>query len=276
MVRGAVAFAAFSLAAGAFLASPAAMAQRRTMIVPAPLQPRANARVVTTPQPAHVISRSPVPRPVMRPRETRPAVRNGSNIAENRFFSGNRGVGCNGVSIQQLLNPVPPFGFNYQYLNAVDQDLAEKAAIDPATQLALREASRFGCSSLGGGGYVLWGGGYGYPAQGEIEDQPEEAEPAQPQVIVVQVPSTTAGAQAAAPAPSAIEDSAPAEPDEVQFVLVMRDGTQVQTPAFTRSATSIVYITADGARRSIQISDLDKDATIRVNNDRGTPLQLFL
>ena len=285
MLRGALPVLAFSFIAGTFIGSPAATAQRRVVIAPVAAQPREAVRVVTTPQPAHVVSRAPIGRPVIRQRgETRPAMRVTANTRENRFANGNRGFGCNGLSIQQLLNPTPSFGFNYQYLNAVDQDLAEKAAIDPATQLELREAGRFGCATLGGGGYVLWGGGYGYPTPEEVEEQPEESsQPAQPQVIVVQVPATTAaatgmsaGSSTGSSAQSANEASGPAEPDEVQFVLVMRDGTQLQTAAFTRSANSIIYITPEGARRSIQISDLDTDATIRANNERGTQLQLFL
>ena len=286
MLRGALPVLAFALVAGTFLGSPAATAQRRVAVAPMPAQPRETVRVVTSPQPAHVISRLPISRPVVGQREeTHPAARVTTHTRENRFMNGNRGIGCNGVSIQQLLNPTPSFGFNYEYLNAVDQDLAVKAAIDPATQLALREAGRFGCATLGGGGYVLWGGGYGYPTPEDVEEQPEESsEPTQPQVIVVQVPSTTgavatgtsAGSSTGSSAQSANEASESAEPDEVQFVLVMRDGTQLQTAAFTRSANSIIYITSEGARRSIQIPDLDTDATIRANNERGTQLQLSL
>ncbi len=36
----------------------------------------------------------------------------------------------------------------------------------------------------------------------------------------------------------------------------------------------IVYITADGTRRTIAVTDLDSDATVRVNQERGTTLQL--
>jgi hypothetical protein len=38
----------------------------------------------------------------------------------------------------------------------------------------------------------------------------------------------------------------------------------------------IVYITADGSRRTIAAADLDSDATVRINEERGTPLQLPL
>lgn len=34
------------------------------------------------------------------------------------------------------------------------------------------------------------------------------------------------------------------------------------------------YITRDGTRRTLAFSDLDADVTVRVNQERGTPLQL--
>ena len=57
-------------------------------------------------------------------------------------FSGSSFSGS-GATLQQLLDPVPPPGFDYQYLSAIDSDLAEKAFIDPVTQLRLAAARRF-------------------------------------------------------------------------------------------------------------------------------------
>ena len=99
-------------------------------------------------------------------------------------------------------------------------------------------------------------------------DQPAQ----QPQVIVVQAapPSQqTAEQQAAA-------DDSPPLPDVGQFTLVLQNGTQIQAVAFTRVNDRIVYITADGSRRTIAVADLNSDATVRVNEERGTPLQLPL
>jgi hypothetical protein len=256
------------LAAGVLLGSPAADAQRRVIVMSAPVQSRQVVRVAPTAQSAHVISSGPVMHPVNRSHaQVRPAER----ISPERRGNGNYGCGYGaGLSVQQLLDPVPPYGFNYQYLNAVDGNLNIKAAIDPATQLALSEARRYGCGTVGTGGYVLWGGGYGVPE--EVEEDSADSQPApQPQVIVVQVPAA-ASAQPAAVA----EDQAPPLPDEGQFVLVKRDGTQLQAAAFTRSGDAIIYITPDGMRRTISLSDLDTDATIRINGERGTQLQLSL
>ena len=56
----------------------------------------------------------------------------------------------------------------------------------------------------------------------------------------------------------------------------LRNGTQLQTVAFTRAKDRIVYVTTDGLRRTLALADLDTDATIRVNEERGTPLQIQL
>ena len=65
-------------------------------------------------------------------------------------------------------------------------------------------------------------------------------------------------------------------PDVGQFTLVLRNGSQIQAVAFTRSNDRIIYITAEGNRRAIPISDLDSDATVRINEERGTPLSFPL
>ena len=97
-----------------------------------------------------------------------------------------------------------------------------------------------------------------------------------PQIIVVQAPAA-ANQQGAAPAPSAEPQAQqPALPDVGQFTLVQRDGTKIEAIAFTRKSDSIVYITADGSRRTLAVADLDSAATQRVNQERGTPLNLSL
>jgi hypothetical protein len=65
-------------------------------------------------------------------------------------------------------------------------------------------------------------------------------------------------------------------PDVGSFALVMRDGTRVDALAFTRAQDKIIYITPEGGRRTVAASDIDSDSTARVNEERGTPLQLPL
>jgi len=62
-------------------------------------------------------------------------------------------------------------------------------------------------------------------------------------------------------------------PDEGEFTLVLTDGRWIQAVAFTHANDSIVYITTAGSRFTIAANELDSDSTLRVNQERGTPLQ---
>jgi hypothetical protein len=79
-----------------------------------------------------------------------------------------------------------------------------------------------------------------------------------------------------APMPGPERQEAAPLPDVGAFTLVMRDGTQVDALAFTRAQDKIIYITPDGGRRTVSASDIDSDSTARVNEERGTPLQMPL
>ena len=84
-------------------------------------------------------------------------------------------------------------------------------------------------------------------------------------------PSQVSGQQDTAQ--PATEEQTPL-PDVGQFTLVLQNGARVEAVAFTRMKDRIVYITADGSRRTLAAADLDSAATVRVNEERGTPLQL--
>ena len=149
------------------------------------------------------------------------------------------------------------------------------AAIDPATEWRLAVAERFDRERrnfFGPGGYYLLDGGGAY-----VPPEPARAEPPQqsqqPQLIVLDEAPGQPRAPPSAREPAA-QDSLP--PDEGQFTLVLHDGKQLQAVAFTHMKDRIVYIGPDGDRRSIAPADLDPDATARVNQERGTPLQLPL
>ncbi|MGA8013660.1 MAG: hypothetical protein WB949_14605 [Candidatus Acidiferrales bacterium] len=202
-----------------------------------------------------------------------PASRSGLhfNSASSSFVSSDGSF----VSLQELLNPVPGFGFDYHHLSVINQDLGIKAFIDPVTELRLataerllRDSSRFS----GAGFYLLDGGGaYSVPVDSAPAEQPAQ----QPQIIVVQAtPPSQETSQRAAEQP-APEEQAPL-PDVGQFTLVLQNGARVEAVAFTRMKDRIVYITADGSRRTLAVADLDSAATVRVNEERGTPLQLPL
>ena len=195
----------------------------------------------------------------------------GTSYVAPSAFSAN-GYAGSGVTLQQLLDPVPPPGFDHQYLSAIDSDLAVKALIDPETEWRIASARRFpGARGFGGTGYYLLdGGGYYYPDESDqSEEPPQQPAQQQPQIIVLQQAPPVQPAPEAAPA-------APPLPDVGEFILVLRNGTRIQAVAFTTSNGNIVYITSDGSRRTIALADLDSQTTVRVNEERGTPLQLPL
>jgi hypothetical protein len=72
---------------------------------------------------------------------------------------------------------------------------------------------------------------------------------------------------------SAAREEAAYLPDEGQFTLVLNDGRWIEAVAFTHSNDTIVYITTAGSRYTIAANELDSDYTLRVIQERGTPLQ---
>lgn len=220
------------------------------------------------PAAGHVVaSRAPAAR--------RPATPPHAAIHFNRTTNSFQSNDGSFVSLQDLLNPVPGLGFDYNHLSAINQDLGIKALIDPVTELRIAEARRFlrGSRFAGPGYFILDGGAY-YP----VSEDTAAAEPAaleqsaqqQPQVVVVQAPP----AQQSAGNSSDVDETP--LPDVGQFTLVLQNGKQLQAVAFTRMNGEIVYITTDGNRRTIAVADLNPDATVRINQERGTPLQLPL
>jgi hypothetical protein len=65
-------------------------------------------------------------------------------------------------------------------------------------------------------------------------------------------------------------------PDVGTLILVLRDGSRLDVVAFTMTQGNVVYITPEGRRLTISAEILDADATQRVNQERGTPMQLPL
>lgn len=190
------------------------------------------------------------------------------NSANPPFFD--NGLFGDPLTIQNLLNPVPNPGFSFDHLFALNQNLGLMAFIDPATQVRLAVAERVLRSTPfpAGGNFLIDGGGsYVVPM---ANDQPQAQQP----IIIVQQPAQQVAAGPAAEQ-SAQEASEPLA-DEGEFTLVLRDGTHIEAAAFMHRGDSIVYITPSGNRRSLAAGDLDAGATVRVNQERGTPLQLPL
>ena len=179
-------------------------------------------------------------------------------------------TGTSSLSVQGLLNPVPGLGFDFTHLAVINQDLDIKALIDPITQGRLAVAERL----LRETPQVP----FFFPVFGTSTPIILEQQP--PQVVIVQQ------APAATPATSerAVETEVAAPPtvpsvplpDVGQFTLVLNNGSQISAVAFTRRNDRIIFITPDGKRRSIAVLDLDSATTERVNEERGTSLQLPL
>jgi hypothetical protein len=266
-----VGLAAAIVSAVAVIAAAPINAQQR-------MSPSAAPRVAalrSRPAAAHVVgARAPAPR------RTAPAAQGSSvqfNAATNRFELSNGTP----VSLQQLLNPAPGLGFDDHRLSVMNQDLGIKALIDPTTEWKIAEARRIlhGSRFSGPGFYILDGGLY-YPASDDSSDAAAQnadsdssaQQQQQPQVIVVQA----AQSQQADDNSSTQEQSEEQIPDVGQFTLVLRNGRQLEAVAFSHVNDEIVYITTDGSRRSFPATDLNSDATVQINVERGTPLQLPL
>ena len=163
--------------------------------------------------------------------------------------------------------PVPGLGFDFVHLAALNSGAGVRALIDPVTQhqLALARAIRRETP-------VSFAAFPSFFPMGETAGT-------EPTIIVVPQP--------AAPAAQSTEQFRPRDADErvappppvepvreaSDFVLVRRDGGLLFAVAFTQGVERITYITKDGVRRRLALADLDVDATVRMNEERGAPLQ---
>jgi hypothetical protein len=206
-------------------------------------------------------------------------------------------TGGDGLTVQQILNPFPSDGFDFAHLAAIHKDDDIKALIDPATQVKLALAERRmrrkpktanGFIFLdGGGAYVLPvepGADLNADADAQVAQergQDEGQDRSQDQ-------NGQAAAQERAPRETqqveqleannervALEQSE-SLPDDGEFTLILRSGQEIEAVAFTRVDNRIVYITVGGGRRTVDLRELDVDATVRLNQERGTPLQIPL
>jgi septum formation inhibitor MinC len=176
-----------------------------------------------------------------------------------------------------------------EHLAAIDHSKDIKALIDPAKQARLAERHRRrkpktfnGFIFLdGGGAYVLpvdAGAGLNGDAdeqvaqdqgqdQGQVQSAPQER--AQAQELQQQEQLDAGNARLA-------EEQSASLPDEGEFTLILRSGQEIEAVAFTRVDDRIVYVTVGGGRRTVAVRDVDVDATVRLNQERGTPLQISL
>jgi len=230
-------------------------------------------------RPAPVAARPvAVPRAVASPRPTGGFPNGGhprrhtDQVLSSGFNSAVNGTGFfGGETLQDLFGfPAPGLGFDYAHLAAVNGNLNVRALIDPVTQQELALALRIRGAGTGffPGFFTPFGGTpVVIESPSAVSVPMSESAPQQPQPIYVVTPPAPAPAQA----PVAEQEPLP---DPGEFVLVQRDGRLLFAVAFTSVNGRLVYVTKDGLRRTIPLSQLDVDSTERMNEERGTSVQL--
>jgi hypothetical protein len=163
-------------------------------------------------------------------------------------------------------NGVPGLGFDYPHLAAVSGNFRGNP---PGFGSGMHHhRSNFGAP-------ILFGG---FPYYSDFSDYQQE--PQQPQVIVIQQPVPAVPVeQPVAPAretiPQAVQPAAPPAPvrEVGEFILVRRDGRVLFASVFSVTGTQVQYVTPEGIRRVLPLSELDTVATQEMNEARGTTLQ---
>jgi len=277
----------FGLAlAAAFVLTPAASAQHLGM---GGMMGAGSARIMT---PAAAF-RAPSGTSVMRSGNLRTAPMNNTSL---RTGSTPRKAASAAYLVNGTPDPYLNSGINPFYVNGVlnagpgstivgnNNLLGVKAFIDPVTQLELATYERLQRNLQSSGIYLPLLPAYAavpvdenqgadsYPPD-QSQAAPPEAQAPPPQVIIVQEAAPTAAADSEAPQAPQAEQQPPLR-DEGEFLLIFNDGHSENAAAFTRSGNQVVYVTPDGMRQTVPVSTIDLEATQRVNQERGTPLQL--
>ena len=228
-------------------------------ILPAHAQSRAGAHAAAIHSAVSVrpVRNIPSPiRPVPTPTQT-PVVTFNAGLTGTSFYAG---------TVQDLFGyPVPGLGFDYSNLAAINGNLGVRAIIDPATQYQVALALRLRGATPGVSPFFY----SPFGATPIVMETPiaAQADPApQAPIIVVTSPAPPP------PDPPAAEEQP--LPDPGEFVLVQRDGRLLFAVGFTAELGHVVYVTKEGLRRSIALDQLDVDATLRMNEERGSSIQL--
>jgi hypothetical protein len=170
---------------------------------------------------------------------------------------------------------VPGLGFDFPHLAAVGG-------------MGNSSSSPFGRPGRHGRGTyipILFAGyPYSYNDSGADQTDQQTAQPSQtpPQVIVIQQPAPAQqggdpGNDLSGNASPSVPDIQAADiPDVGDFILVRRDGRLLFASLFSVVGTQLQYITPEGIRRTLAISDLDTDATQQMNEARGTVVQFTI
>lgn len=173
---------------------------------------------------------------------------------------------------------VPGLGFDYPHLAAISRAQHNNSSMHFGRN-GHRGQGSFVPILFGGYPYYFGDLGYDQPEQ-QTEQQPVQQLQAQPQIIVIQQPvpaqqgagsgSNVGNFSASLPAPQAAEPIR----DVGNFILVRRDGRILFASVFSVVGAQLHYVTPEGIRHTLAISDLDADATQQMNEARGTTVQI--
>jgi hypothetical protein len=172
------------------------------------------------------------------------------------------------------ISGVPGLGFDFPHLAAISGAMRNNSSL------------HFGHDGRRGqGSFVpIFFGGYPFYYNDLGYDQPEQqtvqqSQP-QPQIIVIQMPvpaqqgaDTVSDTGNISASVSASQAALPI-PDVGDFILVRRDGRVLFASVFSVVGTQLQYVTPEGIRHTVAISDLDADATQQMNEARGTTVQI--
>lgn len=168
---------------------------------------------------------------------------------------------------------VPGLGFDFPHL----------AAISGAQSNNIQHFGHNGFRGQGAFIPIFFGGyPYAYDDLGNDQQDQQAAQPSQPQpqIIVIQQPvpaqqtadSGNDAGNVTAPQPD-VEAAVPI-PDVGDFILVRRDGRILFASVFSVVGAQLQYVTPEGIRHTLAISDLDANATQQMNEARGTTVQI--
>jgi hypothetical protein len=166
-------------------------------------------------------------------------------------------------------------GFDYPHLAAISGNFP----FNPPVEGVERGAHNFGTP-------IFFGGNSYSP--GFIDSAGNQQFQQQPQIIVIQQPAPVAVAQQTNPVPQASGNSAvpsttpdstplpPAGPvrDVGEFILVRRDGRILFASVFYVSGGQLHYVTPEGIRHTVSVTELDPSATHQMNDALGSAVQI--
>ena len=167
----------------------------------------------------------------------------------------------------------PGLGFDYPHLTAIGGRPANDAS--PFHSRGHRRPVTFTP-------VLFWG--FPYYSEDAGADPPDqmaqvEADQSQPEMIVNQqetseqpVADSSAGRENLPVLTPEAEEATPI-PDVSNFILVRRDGRIVFATVFSVVGTQLQYVSPEGIRRTLEMTDLDADATQQMNEARGTTVQ---